>query len=122
MNRPIYKPPTQMKYFLIKRKYSDTYYTVRNEHNIPSIIAFTENKRAKRMLAMIKQCEVHKQPLVVEHLDREFVLRTCNNSCQPLIIFLGDSNLPCTLTEEVNPFPINIEEATFYLENKFMYY
>jgi hypothetical protein len=104
--------------YVIKRKYADTYYTIRNECNIPSIIAFPYYKPAKAMLKTIVSIDRHKQPLVVEKLDEEFLIRTCKDSLQPLILFDTRVNLAL----EVSHTMVSTEDAKFYLENKYMYH
>lgn len=107
-----------MSLYVIKRKYTDTYYTVRNERNIPSIMAFPYAKPAKAMLKTIVSCEKHHQPLVVEKIDEEFLMNTCKRSMQSVLLFTPYATLELCATHDNIPR----DNAVFYLENKFRYF
>lgn len=107
-----------MNCYVLKRKYTNTYYTIRNDNNKPSIIAFTYAGAAKKMLNTIKIFEEHKQPLVVEKLSHEFLYRSCKSSLLPAVIY-GDKEV-FKIDPDVNT--ISYDDACFYLRNKFMYF
>lgn len=107
-----------MHLYVIKRKYTDTFYTVRNNNNIPSIMAFPYARPAKAMVKTITSFERHLQPLVVEKVDEEFLKRTCKASLQPVILFTQHANLELFVSKD----DMTHIDAVFYLENKFRYY
>jgi len=109
-----------MNYYLFKRRYADTYYTVRNDKNVPSIIAFTNHQKAKSMLGAIKMTEEHKQPLVIERLSRGFIEFTCRSSLLPVIIFVGQSGKTEIIQTHAEDVPL--EAAKSYLNHKFLYH
>jgi len=104
--------------YVIKRKYTDTYYTIRNERNVPSIMAFPYYKSAKLMINTILQFDRHRQPLVVQKIEEEYLTRTCRDSLQPVILFSKIINLELDVTHDA----VRTEDAKFYLENKYLYH
>lgn len=107
-----------MHYYVLKRKFANAYYTVRNERNIPSIMAFPYAKPAKTMLKTILSMEKHHHPLVVEQMDEEVLLCLCKKSMQPVLIFTQ----PITMELDVSYDKLAMKDAVFYLEHKFKYY
>ena len=107
-----------MHLYVIKRKYTNTYYTVRNNNNIPSVMAFPYAKPAKIMLKTITSCERHPQPLAVEKVDEDFLKRTCKASLLPVILFTQHANLELFVSNE----EMSHTDAVFYLENKSRYF
>lgn len=105
-----------MSYFVLKRRYSNTYYTVRNEKNVPSIIAFTRARPAKTMIKTIQEFEVHKQPLVVEKLPADFLMNTCAASMQPVVVY-DQHGLMMELDVGVST-----RVARLHLENQYLYH
>lgn len=105
-------------YYVIKRKFAGTYYTVRTERNVPAIMAFPYAKPAKAMLNTILAFEKHPQPLVVEKVDEDTLVSPCRRSFQPVVLFTAEGNLelqvPLPADEDMDRFS-NI----FYLERKY---
>lgn len=87
-----------MHLYVIKRKYTETYYTVRNDRNAPAIMAFPYARPAKAMLKTILMFEKHRQPLVVEKVDEDSLIGPCRRSLQPIILF----------TDEMTSLELNI--------------
>jgi hypothetical protein len=104
-----------MHYYVLKRKYNNTYYTVRNDRNIPSIMAFPYAKQAKTMLKTILSVERHPQPIVVQKVEESFLLTSCKTSLQPVLLF----STGLTLELEVSTNMMPTDDAKMYLESKF---
>jgi hypothetical protein len=104
-----------MHLYVIKRKYSNTFYTVRNGSNTPAIMAFPYAKPAKQMLKTILTFEQHKQPLVVERVDEDSLVSPCRRSLQPIILFTPEASLELSVSVPDVPSMSN----TLYLERKF---
>lgn len=105
-----------MHLYVIKRKYSDTYYTVRNGANVPAIMAFPFARPAKTMLKTILIFEKHKQPLVVEKVDEDTLISPCRRSLQPIVLFTNGTILEMGVSV---PDASSSVSTTIYLENKF---
>lgn len=108
--------PVDMHLYVIKRKYSSTYYTVRNDANIPAIMAFPYAKPAKSMLKTILMFEKHKQCLVVEKVDEDTLIHPCRRSLQPIVIFTNETVLNMNVSVPDVPTMSN----TLYLEKSYM--
>jgi hypothetical protein len=104
-----------MHLYVIKKRFTNTYYTVRNLHNIPAIIAFPHADPAKTMLKTITAFDTDKKSLVVEKVDGDFFTRTCKESSQPVLLFKEN------ITFELDA-SVDAQDAPFYFENKYRYY
>lgn len=105
-----------MHLYVIKRKFSDTYYTVRNEANVPAIIAFPYARPAKTMLKTILTFEKHRQPLVVEKVDEDMLISPCRRSMQPIVVFMDDTVMSMSVSVPDVPTLSN----SLYLERNYM--
>lgn len=107
-----------MNYFVLKRRHTDTYYTIRNAKNVPAIVAFTRARPAKTMLKTILNFEEHKQPIVVEKVPADFLMKTCSATIQPVVVY----DQGYTMELDVGVHHISTHDARFHLENKYMYH
>lgn len=105
-------------YYVLKRKFNNTYYTVRNERNIPSIMAFPYAKPAKNMLKTILSMEMHIQPVVVQKIDEATLINICRTTSQPVLLF----NQGMTIELDVSSMPVNVDEAKWLLEMRYRYH
>lgn len=112
---------TKPTLFVIKRKHSSTYYTIKSEgkESVPSIVAFVEKSKANQMHGMIKSFETHQQPLVVEKISEAYLMRVCTQSLQPVIVF-DKNNITWTLDTSIENVG-DVDSIAFYLENKYLY-
>lgn len=81
-------------------------------------MAFPFAKPAKTMLKTILSMEKHKHPLVVEQIDEAVLFAICKNSSQPVILFAKEN----TLELDVSSDAMSMQDAVFYLENKYRYH
>lgn len=108
-----------MSYFLIKRKSTNAYYSVRDESGRPAIIAFKSKQRAQSMSHVFKTVGSEKQKLVVEPVPHDFLVRQCKNTLLPVIIFATAED---SIKIEADIQNIDVETARDYLRNKFLYF
>jgi hypothetical protein len=109
--------------YLLRRKYSNVYYTIRNSSNVPSAIAFTCKDKANRFMKIVKFMEVNKQPMVVECVPEDFILHQCDMTSLSLSVFdyFGDYDIDSrTIMTSANDN--DVDDAKFYLENKYRYF
>jgi hypothetical protein len=111
--------------YLLRRQYSQAYYTVRSNKNVPSIAAFTCKNKARQFLHVVKHVEHHKQPLVIEEVPRQFIMNICEITSLSVSVFEygrtddGDTMIRSRTLEAIEK---NLEEAKVYFENKYKYF
>lgn len=82
-----------MHFYVLKTKYSNAYYTVRNSMNVPAILAFPYAKPAYAMKYAITTIEKHKQPLEVEKVDGPIFLNSCETAMQSLVVITDEETM-----------------------------
>ena len=112
--------------FLLRRMYNNSYYTVRNNKNALSVVAFPCKHQATRFLKMVKNVEHHKQPLVIEEVPYEFILDKCQHAALSVSVFeymrTDDYEVPAVKTTTLTASSdVDIEASKFYFENKYKY-
>lgn len=119
-----------MNYYLVKRKFTNAYYTVNNENNkVPSIIAFTSYKRAKNMIKTINNVDNieninnlrPRQPLAIERVNANYIESKCLNSLLPIIVFRFTKDNITTDTICTPIENLNTAELKAYFEIKYKY-
>ncbi len=107
-----------MQYYLLKRKYTNVYYTIRTNDNKPAVLAFTAYNKAKCMQSVIMKIDHHPQPIVIEKTGEHFIYHAFIASILPVIVF-DDNGISSEMMTDISTF--NKDETVFYLESKYKY-
>lgn len=118
LNRPQWPPrPTGKNAYVIKKPWTDSYFTILNKRNVPAVLVFTTHDKAKSTLSVFHQVESDSMSkMQIEKIPVEFLVNTCSKSMLPIVVY----SLSGTIWEmDMQTDEFDIDDMRFYLENKY---